>query len=1783
MSKSNTILNRVISFILLLALIVSMVGNILEYSYSTTAYSSLGTNKALGSPILNQNFSAEDWNRWEIITWGIFLSNFAIPFVDDYNSAFNLNSTEGSKGSGVKALKFGSGNDPSNTKALQELLDFAVNQQRQGALRPIYVSHSKLDDLKITEKSQFSTSVTTIELLGKDLVDTSTPSEENNGEDIQEGVTGESTGTDSLVREATVKDLFIQSTGTAWPDKSPGDDVTHIMTTSDNAFFDTELPFVNYANMKVAKSGAIPTFAIRTSANQYETILDYTDGYDLSLISGALVRAINADKDIQNSFFDIMNSMGDNPEQFKLYLDCFGNICTRLGDRLILLIPASANKYLTANPSINLVNSLVFNTNVSTASGEDLVLHAGQTAEGWWLWKSIKSGGELAVTNNSRGIPAGSSLIFYDTDTIVMQSYLKGELKTGTKNVGNSHVPASEVDTGKLYKTFYDLDLMGSQSQEYAFKIEQANLNKLDFDKIKDENQKKLIQTTLLATTQLINVFNTTSNIKTQTQIITDSQPVDLLGDPVVVPVQLSDGSKDGGNSKLGAMAPFRRFSNWVYQAYKKDWQTTAGLVSKQFVADALNKSKTVNELFKNLITKTDGDSELTTLAQAFILRRSDIYESATVDTLSKVKYDHNSHDIADLWGTHGVQAVLLGKALTNNSAFKLKKNVDTGWFGTNDEVNKTKEDITPFSRSIKVYPTSEVMRSVANVLGVRDGTDFAVFSTYIYLTYLDWYGVTSTVKTGNVNSSDASKNDSANFNTRIFDTTSDILNVDINSIVTTISEEEKEKQILDWTYTLLDPVDGRSYRSQMIISAFSDFVYDNYQKIVYGNASSYYDTGTGVTSRNSTGFLSLQPYSENFVTAWFISNYSFFASILIGIFTVLTIVMGLLRRRKFSWYLVSIVVMLNMILILPSTGEVAPLVANRFVQDMFADKMTYWGISEQVQNAKMEADYVSSNTISNGYLNRLSKQEQQQVVNLVKSLNVLYTDRSLMIRQDISKKVSGISNSTYEDVQQLRSARWMLPMIMREFTESPDNANYVYVSMSDKLEDLSNMYWYFNPFAADYAETVNSQQTGVPNFENDDTIPNNTYKTEAVRRDFYKYYDYHTEGYNNDESDTDSIPYKQKSYNTTGNNTHTYSYLLPFSSLGDNSEEIIEYNLDTDFDDYAKSIVRYARTCFESLDSFDTEVHNIESLMGEYDRFDRQTIKSYYGYLWATENPLHFFYQGIAECFDESLTYGSVIGQLYGEYTVPEGKETEVHKTFMHAGESGYLRDILDFEEMFKNMIPYLYAMQLGAEGYKDELGYFSEDDMIEGYPKHEFLNKSWIFRSNWVTKIMENTELNCAGNIRDKDGKDYVVANMLLPSCYPKGDAPDEGRPMIFSEAQMNQFGLDEADLSLVELKCIKVNKEVAKQWTLLVNYASVKGLTKEVMFRQMALSALFEFNKEFSPVGITGAAYQMYPTGLDLRSISFDSVMKMLMLNVTHDTAFIYGDTMQTIVEDADIGTALVLLVTAWICATFIPLVRNILMGAIFFLGLWAIIWAIMKDTKTKAKVSCGYFVSNVVFLVMTFGYYSAIKTLVSMTATDEVLTLSQIEINTGNPIWCLLVMLGLSCLYVFLMYKFGCMIFKSYRDMGFEIYAGISSIAVGNINKGIERLGSSISSSYGTSDHSYRSSKTQGRKKKEPVDVKNVDPDRDMNNNSGGSSKSGKSSKVKDEDKARLDTPDGGDYDKSGYTDGRYKDTDTTGSRDIDKQISKGREIDRKEREAEHKNNKTDQEKSKPKDN
>lgn len=109
------------------------------------------------------------------------------------------------------------------------------------------------------------------------------------------------------------------------------------------------------------------------------------------------------------------------------------------------------------------------------------------------------------------------------------------------------------------------------------------------------------------------------------------------------------------------------------------------------------------------------------------------------------------------------------------------------------------------------------------------------------------------------------------------------------------------------------------------------------------------------------------------------------------------------------------------------------------------------------------------------------------------------------------------------------------------------------------------------------------------------------------------------------------------------------------------------------------------------------------EETADSYDRNVRNTITSDMPYLLSTESPAYYFYSLVKDTFPIESNLGVIIGQLQGQIK-KDAEGNEVRDNFMYATigtegsttdnleYTGYVRDVLDLEEMFYNVIPYLY-----------------------------------------------------------------------------------------------------------------------------------------------------------------------------------------------------------------------------------------------------------------------------------------------------------------------------------------------------------------------------------------------------------------------------------------------------------------------------------------------------------
>lgn len=1570
-----TRIKRIASLFLMFVFIIEAVSSIVIQANATNT-SIIGTNTALGSPVLSSEFTTDDWNKWEMITWGIFLSNFATPLLDDYQSAFDSSSTTGSKGSGYKALQFGSGNDASTNENIKGLLQYAVTEQKSVPGKQIYVSFSNL----------------------------SRSGAVSDGGDV---------------RAATLKDLFLgisnSDTSSSWVklEDYSGALIHNSPVVVDGSKEHGSL-FSNgdYLDIATINEGKLPTFSVLYNSNNYETVFDYANSWDIQVMTAWFSRTVCGDhaKDFCKLFDEIWKDAGN----YKLILDCFGNICINYQGSNRIVIPASANQHLTSTPKINLLTSLIFDGYNSGSSNKDLVLQGQQSVSGWFGTKAltdVRYGGLPAFGSYNSSVDPGSIYFYYDLDTLAYQNHFNGgDMSKGEIESANDKGKSYQLNYGKAVKTLFDLDIDNTNSSSYAFKIEAAGIENMDIDSLfSNKDAENAIKRLVTASGQVANIIGKSSSTSVLHTLKTTTGDVELFDDSVVVPIQMTAG---GTVSKTNVAGMGRNYINYLYDTYQKGSGSYSNYVeiNKSSVEALLNNSSTTGKFKENAFGKSS--DKLNSMLLGFLAdttNSSNISFLVNKTSLTNSTFENSGSSIFDK-----LSNVKLDGKQAMKANYDISKNLD--YFG---------------GRLIKAYPISSVMKLVGNYLGIRDGTDFGVYSTYVYMTYLNWYGVTSNTY---------GKDSQSQFNTKIFDGNSDVLKTDITTIISSKSKEDKEKDILNYTYLMLDPVNGREYRSNIVNSVLSDWVYNSYEKLVYGNSSEYYSSNNNnLATRNAAGFLNFDSYESNFMTSWFMSIYAKVAVVIIGISFVLIVIIGLIKGRKFSWFLVALVVVINTVLLVPSVGDAIPMAMNNIVQKMFSSKMTYWAISESVQNQELESDYVGD-TIKGD--TGLTGAELTKALGLIKSLNTVYLDRSLMIKKDISSKITSTNLSNYSDIQQLKSTRWMLPMIMRQFSADDNSADYVYTTLGDMYDNVSNMYWYYVPIDAASTSTVNGAST---NFTAGESL------SESSRTQYYADY---TDTTSNDDPD---IAYRSEAYTLHNSKLdempHTYFYILT-----DVNNLLRRYDgFDGEYKD-SDSFQNYVTKSLKNSsikDSFEKASSNIQEVAGSYNSSDRSTVAPSFGYLWSTENPYHYFYESVKDSFSTDISLANLVGQLQGQYiSLDDG--SEVRTNFMYSGQTGKIKDVADLEELITNMVPYLYEMQITAGGFDGTSGVLGTEK-LSNYKIYKNNYASWLFRSNWATKLMECSSYTDACKVADKSGKEYTVLNPMLSECYPTN------RPMVFSEAQQYAEGLSDSDLSLVELKCVEINKDIARRWTMLINYAGTSNITKEVFYRQMATEAILAFNSEFSPSGILNTSYEMYPNGIDLRAISFDSVMKMLMLNVTKDTSYIYGDTMANLIEKSDMIMAAFLLLSAFLCAYIIPLARNIVMGLIFYLGFIAVVYTLVANTKKRAKVSGGYLISNIIFMVITVLYYGLFDALMAVTSSDSVLTVQSVQINIGNPVWCYIFIIFISCVYIYCLGKMINFCFKHYRDMGFEVYATLASDITDKIANRMDRLGDKFTGS------------------------------------------------------------------------------------------------------------------------
>ena len=195
-------------------------------------------------------------------------------------------------------------------------------------------------------------------------------------------------------------------------------------------------------------------------------------------------------------------------------------------------------------------------------------------------------------------------------------------------------------------------------------------------------------------------------------------------------PVQLESG-KDSGTFQW--TAPLRHITQFMYKTYKTGSIEKSGWsATKQDVVNACQEKTGSDRTFTASNTQyqeqtpknmealiTDGNDAPSNFLRSFYEEYNSSLYVATTDAIAGV-------------GKYG--------ALGN--CYDLLYADNTGDVEPRFSTKLTAKIPAPFKRVVKCYQTSKELEGVADVLGIREGTDFGVYATMIYLTYIDWYGL---------------------------------------------------------------------------------------------------------------------------------------------------------------------------------------------------------------------------------------------------------------------------------------------------------------------------------------------------------------------------------------------------------------------------------------------------------------------------------------------------------------------------------------------------------------------------------------------------------------------------------------------------------------------------------------------------------------------------------------------------------------------------------------------------------------------------------------------------------------------------------------------------------------------------------------------------------------------------------------------------------------------------------------------------------------------------------
>lgn len=840
--------------------------------------------------------------------------------------------------------------------------------------------------------------------------------------------------------------------------------------------------------------------------------------------------------------------------------------------------------------------------------------------------------------------------------------------------------------------------------------------------------------------------------------------------------------------------------------------------------------------------------------------------------------------------------------------------------------------------------------------------------------------------------------------------------------ITLTFDGSKIESDIVNWLYYILHPTKGFNYVVTWLTNKVNHFLLNWHSSMVGTNGVG---AMTGTTKyRSHYGYVTTPDLSEIQWTDSLINLYNdcvpFLIVILliIMVFAYLTGVLNL-QHAIIGWLMFAIFTVMPVNLINTMVGE-----SNRISQNIYGDKFTYWALiqNETYANAIDTAVQGDGSGSKEGYENYLRT--------LFNTNSMVYSNQggeSVLVKWQAPKKMASLvlSSEDAKSVSGLGSAgRQMLQgMLNKSYSGqsyvNDEDAVYMYRSYLD-ITNFSRYIWKY----------ISAKGTG-------------------------SYYDVFKNTYVDNATKVTSTPEDVVT-------SYTMTNYFPMNI------DVFNFGI-TSFNQDIWDVEKY----FAPTGGFENDSNRISELKKYINNNGgEKQLPKLAAHALYSENTYYYFSWKL---YSDGLSPDSSISGSTGfkDLLLGDGKGGY----FYDVNGSGALLDVMDMRHLFTDVIPYMKKGNDIVRAFDDVYGIF----IYDGVPTEEgHWNDADVSTDpEWKAKYWHNLNVSrlygvycpwvdvmydCSYAKPQKItvmGKSFVVQDPINPQSYT-----GSGRPMIFSEAEMEEYGLSEGDLTTVERLILKANKGYTERLFDLLNYYNFSDVSLNAA---AAINCAFEFNSTFSESGIFSNNHNIYPQSFDLANFSYDAYLRFILSNTTNESMLetsssdgagtsageTSGDFYERIVNNSSMTTVLVMLLLDVVSIYVLPAFRIFFLVAMFFTSFIIILvsaFRIEDNLNFGKKVAKQFFLPLILYFVATV-VFSWVLSLFMGTGNNAVTQTNQISISMGDPVMVMLVMLALDIILLIIYWKIISMVIQDMKHglkMVGGFISGLGGAAVGAVS-------------------------------------------------------------------------------------------------------------------------------------